>query len=271
MSDYKSTIPGRPVMEGTTPTPPPTDWTPALVSPTMWYRSDSISTSGSDVLGFIDKSGNAINANFSGAAGALLPNAVSNKPSVNFNPAQIAYVGSFNDHTKYIDRSTPFSTFGVVSACNWYLSGGGTGYCQFWQLNDGLTTCGLNFTTQDPVPWPGYTGYLVFAGDGITTYIGGNGLDNRYDQYFSFLINYAGGGDFGDPTKWEIYFNSVSDPIITSPPYADVVPNVPNLVSVSGPLSVNSAWVEFGFVQGATIVGANKAGLFAYNAERYGL
>lgn len=251
-------------------------WDPEFLLPTpgaIWYGADNLLGSGNEVQGFLDKSGNDIHAMFSGGYGIELPRvaAINNQPSLQFTTS-IAYIGSFNDRTKRIDKHVPFCTFGVVILSDWYIANGGPGYSMIWQLNDGPDTCGLIFTTQDPAPWPGYTEYLVYVGDGVVPYVGGNKLNQNYvRRYFAYCINYKGGGDFGDPTKWDLIIDSVADEVIPSPPYEDVVPDVPNLLTTNNPSSPNSAHAEFFFLPGRYLQGRDLAGYRAYTQRKYKL
>ena len=246
----------------------PVSFVPSQLGLRRWYRADSLSGSGSTVAGFVNLGTDGVAANFGGAIGQVLSNAINGQPAVQFTQPDVFAI---QDKTPLISNTTPFSVFGVVSGLDWHVSAGGVGSFDFWTVNSGASVDGIHMVALDPAMYPGNSEFIVFVGDNSTPYVGSNGIRTLVNQYFTFVVNYNGGGDFGNVVNYQIYLNGISDTVVQSPVYNDQSANPYNSFQTSGATSTHSAWAEWGIKTGSQITGTDLTNLFSYFTSRYNL
>lgn len=246
-------------------------FTPLDLAPDAWFRGDSVSGTSPSITGMLDKSGNGLNGSLGAANASLLPTAINSQPAVVFTNPNTTM--NFNGTNAMINKNTPFYIFGVCSTADWYAASGGPGYYEFSAMSDGSTGSdyGLIFTTLDPAVYPGNTNWIIYVGDGVVPYVGGNATASLINQYFTFIIAYNGGGDFGTVGNFRAWFNGVEDTLSQSPAFADVTPPLANALTTTGNTNVHNAWAEYGIKSGTALSPTDLSNLLTYFNTRYGL
>lgn len=242
-------------------------WTPSSVSPFVWYRGDARTDSGGLISALHDKGSAGIQGNFPTGLGHLASSVLNGQDGWNLiSPGILVDFGT----TQMVDEAVPFATSGVVNAADWRASTGGPSYFQFFVLNAGVSSPGISFLASDLGSFPTNPGISMLIGDNMTHFQGAPFFD-KYSTFFSFLVNYNGGG-WGNPSSWEIWIDGSKLTIQDYSAVTTIGNNATNnlLIVGSGSAPLNT-WCEWFIIQGSELSGVNLASLWKYYAARYGL
>lgn len=243
-------------------------WSPISLVPLAWFRADTLTTSGSDVTSWTDKSGNGLHATVTtGASPTVVSSVLNSQPIVRFVAASNQWL-QFGGTSVIASSGTALSLIVIAKGAGASPAAGFSSVFTFGTAHNGNTNVDaaetLFFTDSG-----GYPQLMLGGGDntgnsiGVTTF--------NFSSAFKYLqFVYNGGGSFQTTGNWNIFANSSSQTVSTGGATSTVVTqSLIGAFAAATPFSFDGDIAEI--ILCPTISGGNQTSLDAYILSRYGL